>query len=302
MRVLLAGGSGVLGQQIVAALRADGQEVATLGRGAGNDLRADLLDRDAVLRAVEGLRFDAVVHAATGLSGKKLTRHADMEPTDVLRRLGTPNLIEAARATGARRLVAESMMFGYGYGDHGDRPLVEDVDLFGPPGASPELERHVGAMRVKEQLMLNAEGMEGVALRFGLFYGPGVTDQLVVPMLRKRMLPGIADHGRRLAWTAVPDAARAVVAALHHGRAGQAYNIADDEAVGWTEHLRAIASAYGTPQPMTVPLWLVRPLAPLGSVAMTTNLRLDNGKARTELGWKPTHRDCLASVRAGLGR
>ncbi|MEZ0070559.1 nucleoside-diphosphate-sugar epimerase [Streptacidiphilus sp. MAP12-20] len=298
MRVLLAGGSGVLGQQIVAALRADGQEVATLGRGADNDLRTDLLDRDAVLRAVDGQQFDAVVHAATGLSGKTLARHADMDPTNALRALGTPNLVDAARATGARKLVAESMMYGYGYGDHGDHALVEDADLFGPPGTSPELERHVGAMRVKEQLMLNADGLDGVALRYGLFYGPGVTDSLVVPMLRKRMLPGVAEHGRKLAWTAVPDAARAVVAALHHGRPGQAYNIADDEPVGWTEHLRAVADAYGTPQPMTMPMWLLRPFAPLGSIAMTTNLRLNNAKAKAELGWKPSHRNSVEGVAA----
>jgi nucleoside-diphosphate-sugar epimerase len=301
MRVLLAGGSGVLGRQIVTALRADGQEVTTLGRGADNDLRADLLDREAVLRAVDGHEFDAVVHAATGLSGKKLTRHADMDPTDALRRLGTPNLVDAARATGARRLVAESMMYGYGYGDHGDRPLVEDVDLFGPAGAGPELEQHVGAMRVKEQLMLNAEGLEGVALRYGLFYGPGVTDAMVVPMLRKRMLPGIAEHGRKLAWTAVPDAARAVVLALHKGRAGQAYNIADDEAVGWNEHLRAVARAYGAPKPMTMPMWLLRAFAPLGSIAMTTNLRLSNAKAKAELGWEPGHRSSVEGVAAWRG-
>ncbi|MDH6134026.1 nucleoside-diphosphate-sugar epimerase [Kitasatospora sp. MAA4] len=296
MRILLAGGTGVLGRSLTPLLTAEGHQVSSLGRGTGNALRADLLDREAVLRAVDGLRFDAVVHAATALAGRSMGRHQDMLPTDELRIAGTANLLAAARATGAGRLVAESMMFGYGYGDHGDRPLTEQGTAFGPKGANAWLERHVGAMRTLEGLTLGAQDVEGVALRFGLFYGAGVTDTTLLPLLRRRALPVVADQDRQLAWTYVPDAAAAVLAALHHGRAGRAYNIADDAPVGFGRHIRAVAEAFGTPRPLKVPLWVMR-AAPLAYSVMSTNLRLSSARAKAELGWAPSFPDSVAGVR-----
>ncbi|QJS99091.1 NAD(P)-dependent oxidoreductase [Streptomyces asoensis] len=298
MRVLLAGASGVLGRKIVRELTAAGHEVAGLGRGAENTLRADLLDREAVLRAVDGHGFDGVVHAATALQGKSLMRHQDMEPTNLLRTEGTANLLAAARETGARRFVAESMVFGYGYGDHGDAKLTEADARFGPRDANPWLERHVGAMRTKEELAFGADGIEAVSLRFGLFYGAGATDTTVLPMLRRRALPVVPDKGRALAWVDVDDAARAVLLALTvSGAAGQAYNIADDAPLGFGSHVRAVAQAFGAPAPLTVPLWLLKP-APLAHTIMSSNLRLANDKARRELGWAPTHAGCATGLQA----
>jgi nucleoside-diphosphate-sugar epimerase len=299
MKILLAGGSGVLGQLITRTLTAEGCQVSGLGRGPANDLRADLLDRDAVLRAVEGREFDVVIHAATGLNGRSMTRHRDMDSTDDLRLTGTPHLIEAARATGARRFVSESMMFGYGYGEHGSELITEGNTPFGPVSADPRIERHVAAMRVKEQLTLRlgAEGIDGVALRFGLFYGPGVTDTTVVPMLRKRSLPTVPEHGRLLSWVSVVDAAAAVSAAIRHGRPGQAYNIVDDTPVSFRAHLHATAEAFGAPRPMTVPLWLLR-ATPLAHACLSSDLRLSNLKAAKELGWKPGFASSAEGVRA----
>ena len=291
----------MLGRKAAGELTAAGHEVTGLGRGPHNTVRADLLDGPAVLHAVNGLSFDAVVHAATALQGRSMMRHQDMAATNALRTRGTVNLLAAARRTGALRLVVESMMFGYGYGDHGDRQLTEDRDVFGPRGANGRLERHVGAMRTKEELAFTADGIEGVSLRFGLFYGDGVTDTTFLPMLRRRTLPAVSDHGRALAWTDIDDAARSIVAAVEHGRPGRAYNIADDNPLGFGGHLRAVADAFGAPSPMTVPLWLLSP-APLAHAIMGTSLRLSNTRARRELGWKPTHPDCVQGLRALAAR
>ncbi|MFE9017705.1 NAD-dependent epimerase/dehydratase family protein [Streptomyces sp. NPDC007808] len=299
--ILLAGAGGVLGVHLTRALRAAGHRVTGLGRGPRNDIQADLTDRDALLRAVDGHRFDTVIHAATALR-KPPMRHRGMHATNALRTDGTAHLIEAARATGARRFVAESMVFGYGYGDHGDHEITED-DTFGPGGRDPELERHIAAMRTKERLTLGTPGLQGVALRFGLFYGSGGTDALV-RMLRRRQLPVPADHGRVLPWIELTDAARAVVAAVEHGRPGQAYNIADRTPMGFGSHVRCVAEEFGLPKPMTVPLWLMRPMSYAHTV-MSTTLRVSTAKAERELGWAPVHasvRDGLAALRAVAGR
>lgn len=297
LRILLAGGSGVLGRSAAKELTAARHQVVQLSRGAANDIRADLLDRDALLRAVDGLRFDVVVHMATALSGKSMTRHRDMDGTNALRTAGTRHLLEAAHATGAWRCVTESMMFGYGYGDHGAGPVAEVDTPFGPHCEDPHLERHVAAMRVNEELVLGADGIEGVALRFGLFYGIGVTDTLVLPLLRKRTMPVVDDTHHQVSWVDVGDAARAVALAVTSGRPGQAYNIADDRPLGFATHARAVADAFGVPRPLTVPTWVLR-ATPLMRAIMGTRLKLDSAKAAAELGWRPSYRDSTEGARA----
>ncbi|WP_327406311.1 NAD(P)-dependent oxidoreductase [Streptomyces sp. NBC_01288] len=283
--ILLAGATGVLGGHITRALTDAGHKVTGLGRGSGNGIRADLMDRDGLLRAVDGHHFDTVIHAATALRRTPL-RHRDMRATDALRAHGTAHLVEAARAAGARRFIAESMVFGYGYGDFGARPLTED-DPFGPRGTTPELETHIEGMRTKEQLTFGASDLEGIALRFGLFYGPGGTDALL-PMLRRRRLPVPDDRGRVVPWVELTDAARAVAAAVDHGRPGQAYNVADRTPLGFRAHLLCMAREFGLPKPMAVPLWTVRPMAYAHTV-MSGNLRVSSAKAERELGWTPVY-------------
>ncbi|MFF4272283.1 NAD-dependent epimerase/dehydratase family protein [Streptomyces sp. NPDC001536] len=295
--ILLAGAGGVLGRHITQALTEAGHKVTGLGRSQGNGIRADLMDRDGLLKAVDGHHFDTVIHAATALR-KAPMRHRDMYATDALRTEGTAHLIEAAQAAGARRFVSESMVFGYGYGDHGDREVTED-DTFGPRGTDPELERHLAGMRTKERLTFEAEGLEGVALRYGAFYGPGGTENLL-PMLRKRQLPLPADHGRVLPWIELTDAARAMVAAVEHGRPGQAYNIADRTPLGFRGHVARVAEEFGLPKPMTVPMWLMRPMS-YAHVLVASSLRVSIAKAERELGWTPVYassQEGLAALRA----
>lgn len=291
--VLLAGATGVFGRHAARALTAAGHRVLALGRGAGNDVRADLGDRDALLRAVDGRHADVVVHAATALR-KPPARHADMAATNTLRTRGTRHLLDAAREIGARRFVAESMVFGYGYGDFGDRPRTEAGTPFGPPGTSAALERTLAGLRTKEELTLTADGIEGIALRFGLFYGPGGTEALL-DLLRRRALPVTPDRGLVLPWVELGDAAAALALAVDHGVPGQAYNIADQDPLGFGAHVRLTAELFGLPRPLTLPRWAMRPLGYVHAV-LGTNLRVDTALAAEELGWRPAFR----SAREGL--
>lgn len=302
MRVLLAGASGVIGRPLTTQLLAAGHEVLALARtpGGAEALRragavpvlADVMDADALLRAVDGHRADAVIHELTALRRMPMTLRG-MAPTNALRTQGTANLLAAARVLGARRFVTQSMVVGYGYRDHGDR-LITEADPFGVPERGrthPVIE----ALASNERQTFEAGGIEGVALRYGLFYGPGAID--LAGMLRRRMFPVPPGGGGAVSWIYLTDAAAATVAALERGRPGNAYNIVDDEPVRWSEFLDAAAAAFRTPRPPRVPFWLLRPMSYAHSL-MTSTIRVANGKARAELGWAPA----VANYRDGLRR
>jgi nucleoside-diphosphate-sugar epimerase len=303
MRILVAGATGAIGAPLSRLLRTGGHEVIGITRTPENADRlraagvvpvvADLLDRAGLLAALAGHRADAVIHEGTAL--KKLPlRHAGMRPTNALRTAGTANLVAAARAVGARRFLTQSIVFGYGYGRRSDRPLTED-DPFGVPvpGAPGE---HVAAMLATERQAFEAPGMEGIALRYGLFYGSGAGMEGIVERLRRRRFPVPAGGGGLAPLIHVRDAAAATVTALERGVAGRAYNIVDDQPVRWGDFLDALAEAFGAPRPRRVPLWLMR-LAPYPYLALTTSMRVSNALARRELGWAPAVPTYLDGIR-----
>ncbi|MQA85968.1 MAG: NAD-dependent epimerase/dehydratase family protein [Streptosporangiales bacterium] len=307
MRVLIAGASGVLGRHMAWEITAAGHHVIALGRGPDRSgplremgasfLQADLMDREGLLGAVKGTSADVVIHAATALRRAPM-RHQGMAATNALRTQGMANLVEAAQAVGAARLVSESMHVGYGYGDWGDYVITEEDTPFAPPGRTAWLERHLAGFRAKERLTFGTEGIDGISLRFGALYGPGFgaggTDQIVA-LLRKRRLP-VAGGGGVLHWTDLRDAAAATVAALERGTPGRAYNIVDDEPISMSDHIRYAAEAFGTPKPPTVPMWLLCPAAPYVYTLMTTSMRVSNARAKHELNWEPS----APSSREGL--
>jgi nucleoside-diphosphate-sugar epimerase len=297
MRVLLAGASGAVGTPIVKALIKSGHEVVALTRRPGGapegttELVGDALDRDGLLAAVRGLEADAVMHQLTALK-KAPMRHRDLAATDRLRIEGTANLLAAARAVGARRFVTQSNLFGYGYGDLGPHVHTEK-DVFGQGGYG-RFDPHIAALRSTEQQAFAAEGIDGIALRYGAFYGaPG---DPVIEMLKERKLPAL--KGGPISFIHVEDAASATVAALEQGRDGEAYNVVDDEPAPWRDFFHCAAAHVGAPAPMSLPGWMVRPI-PLLHAIMTGTYRLSNAKAKTELGWAPslpTYREGIAAM------
>ena len=107
-----------------------------------------------------------------------------------------------------------------------------------------------------------------------------------------------------LGWVHHQDAAAATVAALEHGRPGQAYNLVDDLPATWREVYVTMARAFGAPPPRRLPRWLFRLVAPyVASFAVDTSMRVSNARARTELGWRPaypTYHDGIAAMVSAL--
>src|SRR5918993_845763 len=202
MRIFVAGATGTLGLPLVRALVARNHQVTGLTRspekrrvleqaGAAAAV-ADALDAAALERAVGAAAPDCVFHLLTAIPKNAPLRASDMKATNELRTTGTANLLRAAAAAGAKRVVAESMVFAYGFGDHGDG-LKTEADALREREPEGRLQETVDSLRSLERQLLEANGrgsIEAIALRYGLFYGSETpSTKYMMKMLRRRLLP-----------------------------------------------------------------------------------------------------------------
>ncbi len=299
MRVFLAGATGAIGTYLVPQLVAAGHTVVgtTRHRDRADGLRAagaepavlDPLDRAAVTAAVAAARPDVLVHQLTALAGLRNPRAFAREfaATNRLRTEGTDVLLDAARAAGVRRVVAQSFG-GWPYAPVGGPVKDEDAPLDDDP--PPAVRSTLDAIRHLESAVTGYG--EGLALRYGGFYGPGTSlgpDGVVTDMVRRRRVPVVGAGSGVWSFLHVEDAAAATVAAVERGAPG-VYNVADDDPAPVREWLPALAAALGAPPPRHVPAWLARPLIGRhGVAAMLTVRGLSNARAKRELGWVPGH-------------
>jgi nucleoside-diphosphate-sugar epimerase len=300
MKVFVAGASGAIGKPLVAQLLAAGHEVTGITRREERaaEIRAagakavvcDVFDAAALEAAVREAAPEAVVHELTSLPPRLDYKAKDdpLAPTNRVRTEGTRNLLAAAKAAGARRLIAESVAFFYTpTGDWvKDEQAPLDLDapgIFGTAAvALADLERQVTA----------AEGIEGVVLRYGWFYGPGTyfgREGSQTEEALKRRLPIVGKGDGTFSFVQVEDAAAATVAALERGAPGT-YNVVDDEPAPMRDWAPAFCEAVGAKKPHRVPVWLARLVAGSAAVASATQLRgASNAKAKRELDWQPRY-------------
>jgi nucleoside-diphosphate-sugar epimerase len=300
MKVFVAGATGAIGTQLVPRLVAAGHEVHGMTRSASKQsmLRewgavpvvADALDPDQVADAVGRAHPDVIVHQLTAIPAKLNLRHFDRDfaLTSRLRSEGTDYLLSAAQAVGVQRFVAQSY-FG-AYARTGGAVKGEEDSL------DPEPVRGMrdveAAIRHLEEAVLGASWTEGIALRYGAFYGPGTSlapGAEQVEMIRRRRFPLVGDGGGVWSFLHIEDAADATVAAVERGHRG-VYNIVDDEPARVAEWLPAMARELGAKQPMRVSRFIGRMFAGEVGLVMMTELRgASNAKAKRELAWRPAH-------------
>ena len=300
MRIFVAGASGAVGQPLVRRLAEAGHEVHGMTRTPEKAARlrelgavpviADALDREQVIAAVRAARPEVVVHELTAI-GPLNTRNLDAAfvATNRLRTEGTDNLIEAARAAGARRFVGQSFA-PWSYKREGGPVKSEDdaLETDPPKGVGNTL----AAIRHLERAVTGAEGLEGIVLRYGGFYGPGTSIARGGDMLEnivKGRFPVVGDGAGVWSLVHIEDAAEATVAAIERGAPG-IYNVCDDDPAPVREWLPALAEAVGGRRPRHIPGFVGRLLLGQGGYAMMTQIRgASNAKARRELGWTPAH-------------
>jgi nucleoside-diphosphate-sugar epimerase len=261
-------------------------------------VRCDVFQPEDLDLALRLAQPEAVVHLLTSLPPRLDYRGRDdpLGPTNRLRTEGTRNLLAAARAAGARRIVAESVAFLYA--PEGDWVKDEEAPLF--IGASGFFGDAVDALADLERQVTEAEGIEGLVLRYGWLYGPGTyfdRDGSQTEDALRRRAPIVGKGEGTFSFIHVEDAATVTAAAVGGGAPG-IYNVVDDEPAAMREWLPAFAEALGAKRPRRVPVWLARLIAGPAAAAMATQLRgASNAKAKRELGWKPIYPSWRQSFR-----
>ena len=143
-----------------------------------------------------------------------------------------------------------------------------------------------------ESVVPAVQGLDGIVLRYGSFYGPGTSigaDGDITERVRKRQFPVVGGGDGVWSFLHVDDAASATVAAIDRAKPGL-YNVCDDEPAPVREWLPALAEAIGAKPPMRVPAWIGRLAIGDNGVRMMTATRgSSNAKAKAELGWAPAY-------------
>jgi 2-alkyl-3-oxoalkanoate reductase len=311
VRVFLAGASGVVGPPLISRLVSDGHEVFAMTRSAekagglrelgAEPLVADVFDRVRLGAAMVEARPDAVINHLTDLSGAfgSARPGKGLAANDRVRAEGGPNIVAAARDAGARRVVAQSVAFLYD--PEGPATKTEEDPLFAE-GPAP-VARTVGALLTLEQATTRTDGIEGVVLRFGFWYGPGTgyaPGGAIAEMVAKRRYPIVGDGSAVSSFVHLDDVMDATAAALDAPPG--IYNVTDDDpapARGW---MPAFAEALGAPPPRRVPAIAARVVGGPFASFMTTQVQgASNEKAKRELGWAPRHPTWRDGFREALG-
>jgi 3beta-hydroxy-delta5-steroid dehydrogenase/steroid delta-isomerase len=320
-RVLVTGGSGFVGANLVTELLDRGHWVRSYDRAPSplpehprlETVRGEITDTESVAAAVNGI--DTIIHTAAliELMGGRSVTDEYRERSFAVNVGGTQNLVRAAQNAGVKRFVytsSNSVVIGGKAISGGDETLpytTRFADLY--------TETKVAA----EKFVLSQNGVGGLltcAIRPSGIWGRG--DRTMFRKVFESVVAGhakalIGSHKARLDNSNVHNLVHGFILAAEHlvegGSApGQAYFINDDDPVNMFEFARPVVEACGQHWPrfrvsgrlvhaaMSVWQWLHfkfgLPQPPLEPLAVE-RLYLDNyfsvAKARRDLGYEPLY-------------
>jgi len=309
MDCLVTGGAGFIGSNLVDALLARGDRVTVIdnlstGKRANLDgalengarlEEVDVRDADAVTAVFAAAAPEAVFHLAAQIDVRYSVDHPAGDATTNV--LGTIAVLDAARASGARRLVNTSTGGGL-YGDAELLPTPEDYPIrpLAPYGQSKYAAEGYCALYTR------LHGFSTMSVRYGNVYGPrqdihgeaGVVAIFCGALVEGRTPKVFGDGRQTRDWVDVSDVVRANLRAAESDITGPV-NIGHGQETSVLDLLAALKDASGADQPMQPDFEPERP----GEVRRSC---LDVSRARRELGWEATvePRDGLRTILAGL--
>ncbi len=284
MRVVVSGGTGVIGRAAVRSLLAAGHDVDVLSRSATNTglieamgahpRPADVFDPASLERAYAGA--DAVVNLASHIP----VGYASAWPTawrrnDALRTTAVANVVAAARAAGVRRVVQDSATFLYA--DHGDAWITEQDPIEITPATEP------AAVGESQVLDFTSNARTGVVLRFGTIVGDDDLTRFWLKAAANKRPVGIGRPDQWAHLVHTDDLGSAVVAALH-APAG-VFNVGSAPVLRG-ELVEGYAKAVGV-ESVSFLGPMLRRLAGSRIEPLTRSLRVSSDHFSAQTGWRP---------------
>ena len=306
MKIFVAGATGAIGRPLIAQLLAQGHDVVALTRSPEKarilaeqgvePAIADVFDADAVKAAAIHAQPEVVIEQLTALP-KTYTRESMSAAAAFNTRIrleGGANVLAAAQAAGVRRYLRQSIAFwavpGVGLADE-ETPLALD--------ASPAVAADARIVTELERRLLETPNLEGIALRYGFFYGLGTwfaPHGDVAQQVRQQQFPIIGNGEGVWSWLHIEDAAIATVAAAERGNPG-IYLITDNRPLAVREWLSAFAQWLNAPPPPQVPVEEALQIGGADAVYYGTQMRgVSNAKAKRELGFQPRSLEWMVST------
>lgn len=302
-RVLVTGGSGFVGKQLLRRLAAEGRLVTAALRVSAA-MRSTELPSGVAVTIIPGVNaetdwtaalsgVDSVVHCAAQVPSRHFTPEAEASRFYSVNVEGSAALARQAAAAGVRRLVFVSSIKVNGETTPADLPFR--------PEAVPSPEDAYGRSKLEAERALQAvaasTGLEVVVLRPPALYGPmsaGNVGALLRAVALGFPLPFGAVRNNRRSLLAVENLVDALCVCLDHpSAAGKTFLASDGEDVSTAELLQRIGHAVGRPALLVpVPVGVLRAGAVVlgqrdSARRLLDSLRVDCSALRQSLDWKP---------------
>jgi 2-alkyl-3-oxoalkanoate reductase len=301
MRVFVAGASGAIGEPLIAELLKNGHSVVgmTTSEARAKNLESqgaepvivDAFNATEVEAALRHARAEVVIDELTSLPKEQSDMPKYAAGDKRLRIEGGGNLFRAAIASGVRRYLQQSSGFFLkaAEGKLADESSPLDIN------ASPSVAASARTYTELEARLFSSSAIEGVALRYGFFYGPKTwyyPGEAAANMVMRQQNPIVGKGEGVSSFVHISDAAAATVAALT-AEPG-VYNLVDDDPSPQAVWLPAFAKFVGAPEPPLRSETEVTAIAGEDFVYYATKLSgASNAKAKQVLGWKPRRLEWL---------
>ncbi|MGH2784172.1 MAG: complex I NDUFA9 subunit family protein [Actinomycetota bacterium] len=256
MKVLVTGGSGFVGRNLISRLQSEGFEVRSLARNPGDhtagveSVAGSITDRETVRRAVDGV--DAVVHLVA------IIVERGSQTFEAVNHAGTKNLIEAMHDAGVRRLIHQSAL-----------------------GAGPDERYPYLRSKWLGEEAVRASSLDPTILRPSVVHGPGAGFfRPIMWSLRWAPVYPMPAGGRtRFQPIAIDDLATCFVRALRGEQIGATLDLGGPEVMTFSDIVRTVMAVLGKRRKLvSVPVWAARPFAAVQGLRkepLVTNQQLD---------------------------
>lgn len=276
LSVFVTGATGALGREVTRQLRAAGHRVTGATNGYENAalVRADggipaypdLMRAGEMRSVMVAAKTDVVLNLAPQLPNH--LPQVDAEWDASLMREGVEALLEAAKEAEVKFVVHASYAFA---GEHDE--VLDDL---------------LETVRDGEREVLTGS-MPACVLRLGFLYGaetPELTSVRGAMLSGKTVDCGPADS--HVWWLNVPDAARAVIAAMNASPAGVLLNVVEDQAVSPADFMAYFAESQGVTPPGRASRFAIwaQP-SKMQTALMHLSPHISNAKAKELIGWSP---------------